>query len=314
MLKVSAAVLHAGNVTFDVKSGGTSGEDDGSKVSMSCYYHFQTLCSLLELDEEALEKALTIRTIVTPEKVYDKMMSVEEAEYARDAFAKTIYGALFDWLVQRVNRTIAYQDSSDDSNKSNLALDAPTRAQHNAQANKQRSSSKFAMESKLKRSFIGVLDIFGFENFDINSFEQLCINYTNETLQQHFNQFVFKHEQALYEREGISWSFIRFPDNSDVLDLLENRRSGLFAICDEQLRFPKSTDKTCVNKFYEKCTEHSRFSAGSKEKADNMFHVHHFAGPVLYSSHKFLEKNHDVVRPDMVGMELSFFASSFHSL
>jgi myosin V len=278
ILKVCAAVLHAGNITFNVKSGGTSGEDDGSKVSMDCFFYFQTCCSLLELSEEELEKTLCVKTIVTPDKVYEKMVSVEEAEYARDAFAKTLYGALFDWLVQRVNKTIARQEE-------------PTNHHPHMHAR--------APAQQMKPSFIGVLDIFGFENFDINSFEQLCINYTNETLQQHFNQFVFKHEQTLYEKEGIQWDFIRFPDNSDVLDLLENRRTGLFALCDEQLRFPKATDKTLVNKFYEKCESHSRFFAGFKEKASDIFIVKHFAGHVTYSSKSFLEKNHDVVRPDM---------------
>lgn len=128
---------------------------------------------------------------------------------------------------------------------------------------------------------------------------QLCINYTNETLQQHFNQFVFKHEQLLYEREGVEWSFIQFPDNADILELLENRRTGIFALCDEQVRFPKATDLTLVSKIYEHCSSHSRFSAGPKERADNVFVVKHFAGPVAYSSQYFLEKNHDVVRGDM---------------
>ena len=103
----------------------------------------------------------------------------------------------------------------------------------------------------------------------------------------------------LYEREGIEWSFIQFPDNADILELLENRRSGIFALCDEQVRFPKATDLTLVSKIYEHCAGHNRFIAGPKEKANNVFIVKHFAGPVCYSSQQFLEKNHDVVRLDM---------------
>jgi myosin-5 len=118
-------------------------------------------------------------------------------------------------------------------------------------------------------------------------------------LQQHFNQFVFKHEQILYEREGVEWSFIQFPDNADILELLENRRTGIFALCDEQVRFPKATDLTLVSKIYEHCSTHPRFSAGPTERANHVFVVKHFAGPVAYSSHCFLEKNHDVVRSDM---------------
>jgi myosin heavy subunit len=148
VLQVCAAVLHAGNITFDVKLGGTSGEDDGSKVSLGSFIHLQTCCSLLELSDEALEKTLCVKTIVTPGKVYEKMVSVEEAEYARDAFAKTLYGALFDWLVQRVNRTIAHD-----------LIPIPTKDAKKA--------------PQLVSAFIGVLDIFGFENFEINSFEQV---------------------------------------------------------------------------------------------------------------------------------------------
>ena len=118
-------------------------------------------------------------------------------------------------------------------------------------------------------------------------------------MQQHFNLFVFKHEQMLYEREGIEWSFIQFPDNADILDLLENRRTGIFALCDEQVKFPKATDLTLVSKIYEHCSSHPRFYAGPKDKANNVFVVKHFAGPVCYSSQYFLEKNHDVVRSDM---------------
>jgi myosin V len=113
---------------------------------------------------------------------------------------------------------------------------------------------------------------------------------------------VFKHEQNLYEAEGIDWNFIKFPDNSDVLDLLEDRIVGVFAICDEQVRFPKATDITLIHKLYEKCSTHSRFFAGSKEKADNVFVVKHFAGPVKYSSISFLEKNQDVVRPELANV------------
>lgn len=103
----------------------------------------------------------------------------------------------------------------------------------------------------------------------------------------------------MYEKEGVEWSFIQFPDNADILELLQNRRTGIFALCDEQVRFPKATDLTLVSKIYEHCSLHPRFFAGPKEKADNVFVVKHFAGPVAYSSQYFLEKNHDVVRSDM---------------
>lgn len=135
-----------------------------------------------------------------------------------------------------------------------------------------------------------------FTMFNVKCFAFVAI------LFRHFNQFVFKHEQILYEKEGIEWSFIQFPDNADILELLENRRTGIFALCDEQVRFPKATDLTLVSKIYENCSSHLRFFAGPKERADNVFVVKHFAGPVAYSSQYFLEKNHDVVRSDMADL------------
>jgi myosin-5 len=156
-------------------------------------------------------------------------------------------------------------------------------------------------------AFIGVLDIFGFENFENNSFEQLCINYTNETLQQHFNAFVFEYEQSLYREEEIQWSFVSFPDNKETLELLENKQKGVFAICDDQSRFAWSTHLTLVNRFYELYASKDlvssfggRFSAGAKEKARNLFVIRHYAGNVCYNSEGFLEKNNDLVSNDMI--------------
>jgi myosin-5 len=113
---------------------------------------------------------------------------------------------------------------------------------------------------------------------------------------------VFKHEQSLYEREGIEWSFIQFPDNADIIDLLENRRTGMFALCDDQVRLARASDLTLVSKFYEHYGTHARFMAGPKEKANNLFVIKHYAGPVVYTSQSFLEKNHDVIRYDVANL------------
>jgi myosin-5 len=148
--------------------------------------------------------------------------------------------------------------------------------------------------------FIGVLDIFGFESFATNSFEQLCINYTNETLQQHFNKYIFEFEQQLYESENIRWDFISFPDNKETLDLLTNKNIGIFTLCDDQVRFPWSTGATLAGKYYEKCLQHPRFSVSSYERVRGFFTIQHFAGPVCYDTQFFLDKNHDVIRSDIV--------------
>lgn len=142
--KIVAAVMHVGNITFDVKVGGPGGEDDGSKISPSSMYHVKSCCELLELNEEEFMKALCVQKLVIPDKVLEKMVSTSGAEHNRDNFSKSMYGALFDWLVQRINNTIATV-----------------------------KVGETVKNSDKHHCFIGVLDIFGFENFQINSFEQV---------------------------------------------------------------------------------------------------------------------------------------------
>jgi myosin-5 len=179
-----------------------------------------------------------------------------------EALIKVTYAALFSHIVRQVNISIAADNNTPD---------APT--------------------DKLCR--IGVLDIFGFESFDVNSFEQLCINYCNEALQQQFNRFVFKLEQKEYEQEGIEWSFIEFPDNQDILDLIEKRREGILSILDENCRLASCTDASFCRAVYDKCKDHPRFSATNTQKVNLTFSIHHYAGIVTYEAINFLEKNKD---------------------
>ncbi|KAL2492098.1 Myosin-9 [Abeliophyllum distichum] len=148
-------------------------------------FHLKTTAELLMCDSVALEDALCKRVMVTPEEVIKRSLDPLGAAVSRDGLAKTTYSRLFDWLVDKINNSIG-QDSK-------------------------------------SKSLIGVLDIYGFESFKHNSFEQFCINFTNEKLQQHFNQHVFKMEQEEYTKEAIDWSYIEFVDNQDVLDLIEKR-------------------------------------------------------------------------------------------
>ncbi|XAR58624.1 Myosin ATPase [Bertholletia excelsa] len=146
-------------------------------------FHLQTTAELLMCDAVALEDALLKRVMVTPEEVIKRSLDPDGATVSRDGLAKTIYSRLFDWLVDKINVSIGQDPNS--------------------------------------KTLIGVLDIYGFESFKTNSFEQFCINFTNEKLQQHFNQHVFKMEQEEYTKEEIDWSYIEFVDNQDVLDLIE---------------------------------------------------------------------------------------------
>ncbi|THF98798.1 hypothetical protein TEA_005046 [Camellia sinensis var. sinensis] len=143
------------------------------------------------------------------------------------------------------------------------------------------------------KSIIGVLDIYGFESFKINSFEQLCINLTNEKLQQHFNQHVFKMEQEEYTKEEINWSYVEFVDNQDILDLIEKKPGGIIALLDEACMFPKSTHETFAQKMYQTYKNHKRFSKPKLAQTD--FTINHYAGDVTYQADQFLDKNKDYV-------------------
>ena len=149
------------------------------------------------------------------------------------------------------------------------------------------------MNTQFRQISLGVLDIFGFETFEINTFEQLCINYTNETLQQHFNKHVFKMEQQEYEREGILWKFISFPDNQDVLDLIDMKRVGILALLDEQCIVEWGSDDKFVQQLYTRCGQHDRFEATAQKQAYRKFSVEHYAGYVEYSTEEWVDKNKD---------------------
>eukprot|EP01033_Poteriospumella_lacustris_P012882 gene12883-9214_t len=302
---VVAAVLHLGNVTFSRDTDAASITGEECRIDPACQLHADHICTLLRLPNATLPRALCEKEIFTREGTIVKRLSIPEADNARDSLAKTLYGALFDWLVFKVNHSIQYRSSQ------LLAAQQQATAAATATATTAASSSAAARATQQQHqpqrrrgapvsAFIGVLDIFGFENFDSNSFEQLCINFTNETLQQHFNQFVFEYEQSLYQREGINWSFVAFPDNKDTLDLLDNRQKGIFSICDDQGRLGRTTLSSLVGRLYDTFTGHARFSASSKEKARNQFVVHHYAGPVCYDAQSFLEKNNDTVSQDMI--------------
>ena len=230
--------------------------DDGCELDgQSSMDALEDAAAVLRVSRDRLEQALRTRAIETREGVITKPLDVEAATNSRDALAKTLYARLFDWLVDKINTSIG-QD----------------------------------IESK---SFIGVLDIYGFESFKVNSFEQFCINLANEKLQQHFNQHVFKTEQEEYEKEQIDWSYIDFVDNQDVLDLIEKKPSGIIALLDEACMFPATTHEQFVRKLYDALKDSKRFS--KPKRSQTAFALEHYAGEVVYESEHFLEKNKDFV-------------------
>jgi hypothetical protein len=212
-------------------------------------------------------------------------VSRPKAEKGLEALIKATYGALFTHLVEKINGSIAFKDTTTEDEEPIDEWSKPVAS-------------------------IGVLDIFGFESFMVNSFEQLCINYCNEALQQQFNAFVLKNEQEEYEREGIEWSFIEFPENQDVLDLIDKRGSGILNILDDQCRAPGTTDRSFASDVYSKCAGLSRFKANRKQVAVSQFEVQHYAGPVEYTTEGFVEKNRDELPKESTEL-LSGSANSF---
>ncbi|XP_071937819.1 myosin-6-like [Coffea arabica] len=219
------------------------------------WFHLRTAAELLMCDAKALEDSLCKRVIVTRDETITKWLDPEAAVVSRDALAKVVYSRLFDWLVDKINSSIGQDPNS--------------------------------------KLLIGVLDIYGFESFKTNSFEQFCINLTNEKLQQHFNQHVFKMEQEEYTKEEINWSYIEFIDNQDVLDLIEKKPGGIIALLDEACMFPRSTHETFAQKLYQTFKNNKRFSKPKLSRSD--FTVCHYAGDVTYQTELFLDKNKDYV-------------------
>ncbi|PWA15527.1 hypothetical protein CCH79_00014746 [Gambusia affinis] len=206
----------------------------------------QKLCHLLGMNVMEFTRAILTPRIKVGRDYVQKAQTKEQADFAVEALAKATYERLFRWLVHRINK----------------ALDRAKRQ---------------------GASFIGILDIAGFEIFELNSFEQLCINYTNEKLQQLFNHTMFILEQEEYQREGIEWSFIDFGlDLQPCIDLIErpNNPPGILALLDEECWFPKATDKTFVDKVLQELGTHAKFQKPRqlKDKAD--FCIIHYAGRV----------------------------------
>jgi len=262
VMSIVAGLLHLGQVSFN----GVDGE--GGEIADIADLEIVELSSkLLGVDIEKFKSALTEKKLVTRGDVITMQLSPSKACDARDALAKTIYGALFLWVVEQVNKSIKWENDNE------------------------------------VRSSIGVLDIFGFESFAVNSFEQLCINFTNEALQQQFNKFIFKMEQAEYESEKIDWAFVSFPDNQDVLDLIQKKPTGILSMLDDECRVgSRGSDRNWANRMFKEyipkgnISEDKRFSATAVQKGRSIFCVTHFAGRVAYSAETgFLEKNKDEI-------------------
>ncbi|XWS27952.1 hypothetical protein CRYUN_Cryun25bG0024500 [Craigia yunnanensis] len=233
--------------------------DNENHVEPSADEALTSTARLMGCAQHELMQALSTHRIRAGKDSIAKKLTLQQAIDTRDALAKFIYASLFDWLVEQINKSL--------------------------ELGKQRTGGS-----------ISILDIYGFESFKKNSFEQFCINYANERLQQHFNRHLFKLEQEEYELDGIDWTKVDFEDNQECLDLFEKKPLGLLSLLDEESNFPNATDLTLANKLKQHLNANSCFK-GDRGRA---FGVRHFAGEVLYDTNGFLEKNRDPLNSELV--------------
>ncbi|XP_053505469.1 unconventional myosin-VIIa [Ictalurus furcatus] len=259
--KLLAAILHMGNMRFEARM---IKNLDACVIVRSS--DLAKAAALLEVDPQDVMTCLTTRTLITRGESVCTPLSVDQGFDVRDAFVKGIYGRLFVWIVDKINA-----------------------ATYRALPTKDRV---------IYRS-IGLLDIFGFENFTINSFEQLCINFANENLQQFFVQHVFKLEQEEYNLEHINWLHIEFTDNQDALDMIANKPMNIISLIDEESRFPKGTDATMLHKLNSQHKLNTNY-VPPKHSHETQFGIQHFAGVVYYETKGFLEKNRDSLHSDII--------------
>uniref|UniRef100_A0A673YQA3 non-specific serine/threonine protein kinase n=1 Tax=Salmo trutta TaxID=8032 RepID=A0A673YQA3_SALTR len=255
-----AAILNSGDIEF----ASVASEHQTDKSNISNIAVLENAASLLCIRPDELQEALTSHCVVARGETIVRPNTVEKATEVRDAMGKALYGRLFSWIVNRIN-TLLRPDT-------HLGEDD-------------------------KGLNIGILDIFGFENFKRNSFEQLCINIANEQIQFYFNQHIFAWEQDEYLNEDVDARVIEYEDNRPLLDLFLQKPMGMLSLLDEESRFPQATDQTLVEKFEDNLKSKNFWRP---KRVDLGFGIHHYAGKVIYNAAGFLSKNRDTLPADIV--------------
>ncbi|UIZ21226.1 hypothetical protein KXD40_000301 [Peronospora effusa] len=275
--KILSALLHLGNVLFASSIEDEGEEDNGtasapcrlasaSSSSLTVQEHLDIVSKIFAVDQEELLSALTTRKISVGGEIFHASLSIAQCVDARDAMARSLYDFLFRFLVSKVNSASPQVQQFTNAEMKDVMTLAPC---------------------------IAVLDIFGFEEFEVNQFEQFCINYANEKLQYQFIQDILLTEQQAHIEEGIKWNAVDYEDNSMCLEMVEQRPSGIFSLLDEECVVPKGSDAGFARKLYQRLQDHSNFSASRSEQVEFAFQVHHYAGNVRYQAEGFCEKNKD---------------------
>ncbi len=262
LMRAICTVMQLGNLIFGIDPN----NEDGSIVTN--VEELKKLSSLMGVEETSIQKALTYRTIYAAKESYSVPLRVSGAKDCCDAFAKAIYQHAFDRLVRGINTATCAEENYPDSSAVN------------------------------QWGFIGLLDIFGFESFEVNRFEQFSINYANEKLQQKYNLDVFSSVQDEYEYEGITMPSVQFEDNSEVLNLVEGRMGMINMLNDECLR-PHGNDASFVSKVKTVNKDVESLDKNPLHKPTE-FGISHYAGPVVYDATYFVQKNNDRLAKDLV--------------
>ncbi|XP_065063648.1 myosin-IIIb-like [Rhopilema esculentum] len=256
--QVLSGILNVGNMKFATK-------DDSAELFVNTTDSIENAAILLGMDKEKFEKALTTLTATVDGETMTAAKSISKASVGRDLLSKELYGRLFSWIVFKINSFIQCLD-----HKKKVA-NAPS---------------------------LGLLDIFGFEEFETNTFEQLCVNSANEQLNFFYVQHIFAWEKLEHEQEGVEGLALDYPDNKTIINLLLEKPSGLFALLDEESRYPNADDNTLVSKFNANCVDHTNYSNISSKRP--MFAITHFNGKVHYFVDGFLQKNRATISSHII--------------
>ena len=252
-------------------------EDGEGHATMQNDKHLTAVSQLMRVEPGGIIKAMCERMITAGTDVMMKPESAEKANQCRDALSKTLYSRLFDYIVKCVNTALRLKGET------------------------------ITMQ-------VSVLDIFGFEVFQTNHFEQFCINFANEKLQLHFNHFNFMLERELYAREGIELVESDFVDNSACVELVEGKGWGIQACLDDVCIMPKGDDQTFLQKLLQTPQIKNSRHFGSSKQSNNSFVVHHYAGAVQYTITDFCEKNKDILAEDIVKLLQASNSKFFQTL